>query len=200
MKLFLTSSGLNDANEKDFLKLLGCDPQGLRVAFIPTATNVEFGKKITEVILNILPDWMIQDISDLKRLGMNIEFINLEDLSEENIVSTFKPFDIIYVYGGNTFYLMKYANESGFKKYIKEIVKDKVYVGVSAGSVIAGQDIEVAQWGKGGDRNIVDIKDMSGLGLVDFCIIPHYKDQIFNEIETYPYEVRYIKDGEVIII
>ena len=41
MKLFLTSSGLSEKNEKDFLTLLGKNPKGLKVAFVPTGMNRE---------------------------------------------------------------------------------------------------------------------------------------------------------------
>jgi len=192
MKLFLTSSGLSDTNEKSFLDLLNKSPKGLRVAFVPTAMNRESEE--------VKQKYMPSDIADLEDLGMKVDLIDLEKLDEEVIVSKFKPFDIIYVYGGNTFYLMHYANKSGFTKHIEEIIKNKIYVGVSAGSVIAGSNIELAQWGKDGDRNIIGLKNMNGLKLVKFGIIPHWKGQFFEEVISYPFEVRYIKDGEAIII
>jgi dipeptidase E len=191
MKLFLTSSGLSDENEKDFLDLLSCDPKGLRVAFIPTAMNQE-SEEVKKKYISI-------DVNDLENLGMKVEFINLEKLNEENIIEIFKPFDVIYVYGGNTFYLMYHIKRSGFKKNIIEIIKNKVYFGVSAGSIVTGKDISIAGW-ENGDLNNINLKDVGGLGLVDFSILPHWDGKIPTEAEDYRYEIKYIKDGEAIVV
>lgn len=191
MKLFLTSSGLSDTNEKDFLALLGRKPKGLRVAFVPTAMN----KEPEEVKQKYIP----VDVADLEKLGMRVDFIDLEKLSEEKVISTFKPYDIIYVYGGNTFYLMEYANKSGFTKHILEIIKDKVYVGVSAGSIIAGEDISIAGW-ENGDPNDIRLVEMKGLLLAPFSVLPHWNGEIPKEAQRYKHEIKYIRDGEAVMI
>lgn len=192
MKLFLTSSGLSNENENDFLNLLGCNPKGLRVAFITTAMNPE-PKEVRE-------KYIPEDAADLEHLGMIVTYIDLENIDQDNILSVFLPFDVIYVYGGNTFYLMHYANKSGFTKYIKTIIQNKIYVGVSAGSIITGPNIEIAQWGRNSDRNIVDLKNMDGLKLQINSIMPHWNGNKYTEAQHYPFTVRYIKDGEAIII
>lgn len=191
MKLFLTSSGLSDTNEKDFLALLGRKPKGLRVAFVPTAMN----KEPEEIKQKYIP----VDVADLEKLGMRVDFIDLEKLSEEKIISTFKPYDIIYVYGGNTFYLMNYANQSGFTKHIFEIIKDKVYFGVSAGSIIAGEDISIADW-ENGDPNNIGLAEMKALSLAPFSVLPHWNGEIPKEAQGYRHEIKYIKDGEAVVI
>ncbi len=190
MKLFLTSSGLSDTNTKDFLNLLGKDPHGLKVAFIPTAMNPES----EETKEKYIP----QDVADLENLGMIVVSIDLESLTEDTIIEAFQSFDIVYVYGGNTFYLMNEVNRSGFKTHIQEIIKDKVYVGVSAGSIIAGPDISIAGWPEG-DCNDIGLKDMTGLSLVSYVIQPHWHGQISLETESCPFEVKSLKDGEAII-
>lgn len=191
MKLFLTSSGLSDANEKDFLDILGKDPKCLHVAFITTAMNPES----EEVKQKYIP----VDAKDLEDLGMIVEFIDLEKLNEEDVVETFSPFDVIYVYGGNTFYLMHFANESGFTKHIREIVHNKVYFGVSAGSIIAGENISIAGW-KGGDPNNIGLTNMKGLSLFPFSVLPHWGGNIPFGSKNYPYSVKYLKDGEVFVV
>lgn len=192
MKLFLTSSALSDKNQQDFLDLIGRDPEGLKVAFIPTAMNQES----EEVKQKYIPT----DVADLENLGFEVDFIDLENINEEKVVDVFSKYDIVYVYGGNTFYLMHFANKSGFAKHILEIIKNKIYVGVSAGSVIAGPDICVSNWGKDGDRNIIGLKDTKGLGLVPYCIIPHYNGQEYVEQKNSNLEVKFIKDEEAIVV
>ena len=191
MKLFLSSSGLSDINENDFLALLEREPKGLRVAFVPTAMS----KEPEEVKQKYIP----ADIADLEKLGMKVNFVDLEKLSEEKIISTFKPYDIIYVYGGNTFYLMDYANKSGFTKHILEIIKDKIYFGVSAGSIIAGEDVSIAGW-ENGDPNNIGLGEMKALSLAPFSVLPHWNGEIPKESQGYKHEIKYIKDGEAVVV
>ncbi len=189
MKLFLTSSGLSKENtEKRF-----------QVAYIPTATNGELGKRISEMPEEDHPLWLQNDFKSLRSLKMDIHYVNLEDLQEENVVAAFADADIIYVQGGNTFYLTHYANTSGFKKHINEIIKDKIYFGISAGSIVAGPDISIAGWGNA-DSNNVGLTNTSGLAITTFCILPHWNGQIPKEVTNYPFEVKYIKDGEAIVL
>lgn len=128
---------------------------------------------------------------------MTYEIINLEKQNPNFIVDKFKDFDIIFVDGGNTFYLMNEMNKSGFTKYVREILKDKAYVGVSAGSVVAGPDITLAGW-EPGDENNIGLVDMKGLNLVDFCIMPHWEGRDYKEAKDYAHKVVYIKDGNVV--
>lgn len=192
MKLLLTSTGLSETTGKDFLDLLGRDPKGLRVAFVPTAMRGESEESAKK--------WIPIGVEDLEKYGMHVELVELEKLNEENVVQAFALFDVIYVFGGNTFYLMQYASTSGFAGHIREIIGDKIYIGVSAGSVIAGPDIALANWGKHGDRNAVGLQDLRGLAIVPFTILPHWKGNQFKEADGYPFEVRYIKDGEGVVI
>jgi dipeptidase E len=200
MTLFLTSSGLSAENIGYLQSLIPVHTEGkvLKVAYIATATNGELGKKITEIDPEDRPTWLQEDFRKLEPLDFTVTFINLEDENEETIVPKFSGFDVVYVQGGNTFYLMHYANVSGFKKHIHEILKDKIYFGISAGSIIAGPDISLAGW-EGADKNDIGLEDMSGLSLVDFCIMPHWDGSLAQESKIYPYEIKYIKDGEYII-
>ncbi|MGD0576549.1 MAG: Type 1 glutamine amidotransferase-like domain-containing protein, partial [Candidatus Staskawiczbacteria bacterium] len=51
----------------------------------------------------------------------------------------------------------------------------KVYVGSSAGSIVAGRSIQTAEWI--GDRNTVHLKDLRGLNIVPFDIFCHYRPE-----------------------
>ena len=55
--------------------------------------------------------------------------------------------DIIFVEGGNTFYLLKAMRACNFEKIIRKLLKEgKVYIGASAGSIVAGKTIKTAGW------------------------------------------------------
>lgn len=57
---------------------------------------------------------------------------------------------------------------------------------MSAGSIIAGQDIEIAGWGMDGDENDIALSDLTGMSLTDKVIFPHYTDA--NESEVLDFE------------
>ena len=85
--------------------------------------------------------------------------------------------DIILVNGGSTFYLLLQAQRSGFIKFIKEFVADGgIYIGLSAGSIIAGPDISVSRRlnSKPFRRKLAGC---NGFGLVDFVTLPHWGEK-----------------------
>jgi len=165
MKLFLTSAGLPPETIKEFFKLLNKKPKGLKVCFITTASYGEHPKGN--------PWYVRKDRQQLLELDFKLTELDLRKENKESLKEKLKNIDIIFVEGGNTFYLLKYVRESGFDKVIKPLLKKKViYVGVSAGSIIAGLSIDSAGW-KHADRNIVNLKDLTGLKLVSFVITPH---------------------------
>jgi len=178
MKLFLTSAGLPPETTEAFLKLLGRKPEETKIFFIFTASLAEHPKGDAEYVK--------KDKQRLSDLGFKlITDIDLRSENEVSLKDKLKDFNVIFVEGGNTFYLLKYVRESGLDKVLKPFLeKGGVYLGVSAGSYIAGPDISLAQWKHADDQNIVGLKDLSGLGLVDFYISPHYipeHETILNE-------------------
>lgn len=110
-----------------------------------------------------------------------IDFVDIE----ETVAVSFDPYQIVYVCGGNTFTLMKFAREADFSNSVnKLLLRGGVYIGVSAGSVIAGPSIRIAAE-LSPDVNSVGLVDMSGMGITDTIIYPHYKDSDENQIKKF---------------
>jgi len=89
-----------------------------------------------------------------------------------------KDASLIYVDGGNTFYLQKFLNLTNFWGISEPILRSGcAYIGTSAGAIVAGQSIKTAYW-KGWDNDGVDFKwteeTLRGSGLVEYDIFPHY--------------------------
>ncbi len=168
MKLFLTSEGLPPETTREFLKLLNKKPEETRIGFIPTASFDHHPKGDAPYIK--------VDKQRLVELGFKkITEIDLRKEDEESLKGKMKALDVIFVAGGNTFYLMKYIRESGFDKLVKPFLdKGGIYLGVSAGSCVATPDFSEVQWKHLGDINSVGLKDLRGLGVVNFLISPHY--------------------------
>lgn len=95
--------------------------------------------------------------------------------------------DYFYVEAGNTFEVLSLLRERGMDKIIKDAFKNgsnKVYIGASAGAMIAGRSIEEAS---SFDRNFVNMSDYKGLCLYDGVIIPHYtKAELKQYIKNSP--------------
>ncbi len=193
-KLLLTSSGVTEDIRKDFLSILPKPPREIKVEHITTAAYGEAENPWwLEGTKNQLKDCGIQDVEDIDIKGKN-------EGELENILS-YK--DMILVNGGNTFYLSDCSKKSGFDKVPKLLDEGKVYVGVSAGSYLTCPTIEAAGW-KHADRNIVGIKDLTALGLVDFLITAHfaenYRQVIENAAKNTNYPIVALYDGQAVLV
>ena len=160
--LLLTSNGMQMKNE--IVRLLQKPAYDVNVAFITTAAkpleDLDFVKK----------DWSIMR----DEMGFNVEEVDIEGKKESEVMRLLELKDIIYVEGGNAFFLLKAMRDCNFEKVIRKLLKSgKVYIGASAGSIVAGRTIQTAEWE--GDGNIVRLKSLKGLNIVPFDIFVHYQ-------------------------
>lgn len=169
-RLFLCSSFADVANL--LIDFANEDLEGKIIAFIPTASltesirfYVKTGKKA------------------LEKVGMIVEEVEITQFSNEEISSILHKCDYIYITGGNTFFLLQELKRKGVDKIISEQVKSgKLYIGESAGAIIASPDTEYM-------KNVnfdpiekaPELEDYSSLGLVDFYTIPHYGNFPFKK-------------------
>lgn len=132
MKLLLTSGGLtNPSICKALEELVGKPAKDTKVAFIPTAANSERDDK----------EWLINDLYRIKQQGYYVDLIELTALSLDDLMKALDDKDVIFVGGGNTFYLSYWLQKSGLFKQLPELLKTKVYAGISAGSMIMGESL-----------------------------------------------------------
>lgn len=175
MKLLLTSAGItNQTIANKLIDLSGLNPEETKIGFIPTAANAEEGNK----------DWYIAQFSNLYKYGFT--WIDIVDPSAADIdwKSRLENVDVIFVSGGNTFHLLHQYRTTGFDEWLRHNLESKVYVGVSAGTIIMTPSLEVCTI-EPEDPNIPGLDDISGLGLVDFEIEPHCNDQRFTIMNDY---------------
>jgi len=189
--LLLTSAGVNVKEE--ILKILPEPANQIKLAHIITASKAEQNKSYVK-----------KETDGLAEIGFQVEEIDIEGKNESDLRKLLTDKDIIYVQGGNTFYLLKYALESGFDKLVKELIeKGVIYIGVSAGSYIACPTIEMANW-KHQDRNTVGLTDLTGLNLVPFLLSVHYKPDyapiLKKEVSNSKYPVKILTDEQAILV
>jgi dipeptidase E len=193
MKMFLTSQGLVPETTPHFLKLLG-RTAGVKVAFIPTAADYK----------RVRGGYVSNDMARLKELGFSVEEFDLRKENEKSLKKKLAGFDVVFVCGGNTYYLLKYVRESGFGKAVREFLDvGGFYVGVSAGSMIAGLNIESAAW-KHVDRNTVGLNDLMGMNLVPFVLSVHIDDSnlgmVTEQAKKASYPVIALTDRQAVIV
>jgi dipeptidase E len=160
MLIYLTSTAAKTINR--LVPFLPKPAAETRVAFIPTASD----------IYDPHP-WVEDDRTALIRLGFRVEDVDLKTCHGEVLRKRLSESDIIFVAGGNTSYLLEQAQLSGFIDIVRKLVRaGKIYVGSSAGSLLAGPDIEVDKIYEEGDSGKT-LASYEGLGLVDFVVLPH---------------------------
>ncbi|MDO8621571.1 MAG: Type 1 glutamine amidotransferase-like domain-containing protein [Candidatus Levybacteria bacterium] len=196
MKLLLTSNGIKPGFKNDFLSLLPNKPLNqISVSYIITAAFGENGAK----------SWVNIAKEDVRKLGIsNIEDLDIRGKTENELYSILSEKDVVLVNGGNTFYLLKYARESGFDQVVKQLInKGKIYIGVSAGSYLACPTIEQAHW-KHQDRKDFGVKDLKGLNLVPFLITAHFNDNfremVKEEIKVTRYPIVCLYDSQAVLV
>ena len=158
MKLVLSSEfDVSFYKTKEILKT----SKNKNVVFIPTACYGEGFEPGYE-----------EHFKPFEDIGMSVEKFDLKNKSEEQTRAVMKDAGIIYGGPGNTFYLLQYMKSSGFKDILKkELASGCIYLGSSAGSIVASPDISfIAPMD---DRSKAELSDTTGLNLVDFLFLPH---------------------------
>ncbi len=178
MKLLLTSAGLSNQSIIETLeKLLGKSAKGVKLAFIPTAANVEEGDK----------SWMIDDLNNFIKAGFEVDIVDISAVSRDIWMPRLQNSEVLFFGGGNTFHLKRWMKESGLQDELTELLKTRIYAGISAGSCVAGPTIFNSVQNLFDETYDLEIKE--GLGLVNFQIVPHLNSPYFEKIRIENLEV-----------
>ncbi|MDD2411971.1 MAG: Type 1 glutamine amidotransferase-like domain-containing protein [Bacteroidales bacterium] len=193
MKLFLTSTGLENKNisYKFAMMFLPKEPKDLSFLVVSIQDSEQDAF------------YLEKTLSEIK--NTDAVSIDVFKLGEEKFV-TDKEYDVVFVCGGNTFDYLDRTRKTGLADYLLSFSKkeESVYVGVSAGSIVAGPDISIAGWGKEGEKNNIGLKDLRGLGLIDFLIYPHYRKELKSELDDFKkttgYKIIDLQDDQAFVV
>jgi len=180
MKLLLTSSGLHNESLKGALRgMLDKPVSECNLVFISTAANARPGDKT----------WLVRDLHNTNSIGWkNFEILDVAAVGNWDkkiwwpIV---EQADVIFVGGGHSGYLSYWLQQSGLFDAMPELLKTKVYVGVSAGSMVAAQGFGVTSAALNNQSEPYEfpLQDPSvpegqisrkTFGFVDFLFRPHW--------------------------
>ncbi|MFC1701001.1 Type 1 glutamine amidotransferase-like domain-containing protein [Patescibacteria group bacterium] len=174
MKLLLTSSGItNNSIANALFELTNKKPEETTVVFIPNASNIESGDK----------DWFITDLINLKKQNFkSIEITDISAVDEKIWKPSLERADVLFFEGGNTYHLMRWLNKSGLSKLLPNLLKDKVYVGVSAGSMVTNPDLALKLSQAIYEEDMLETEELDGLNFVDFYFLPHLNSECFKKM------------------
>lgn len=170
MKLLLTSGGVSNASIREALVgLLGKPITECNALCIPTA---EWGHPMCtpasawRFVAGRMPVPMTE--IGWKSMGL-LELTALLSIGRERWVPWVRQADVLLADGGEATYLCHWMRQSGLADLLPSLA-DKVWVGISAGSMVMTPRIGryFSDW-----TPPSGVKDDRTLGLVDFSIFPH---------------------------
>jgi dipeptidase E len=173
MKLLLTSAGItNQSLAKALSSLLDKPMLDASIVFVATAANTIQDDK----------NWLEDNYNECKSLKpKSFEVVDIAESREQWEPALIKA-DIIFVGGGDTYYLMEQVRKSGLGDMLPQLLKTKVYVGISAGSSILSPSLLA-----GASRVLYDEVtsegDDEGLGIIDFHVLPHLNSEQFPNVK-----------------
>lgn len=184
MKLLLTSAGItNKSIAKALFELIGKKPEDTFISFVPTAANFGKGDK----------RWLIDDLWNLKNLKLKgIDIVDISALPQEIWLPRLEVADVLFFSGGNTSHLMFWLEKSGLAKLLPELLKARVWAGISAGSIVTNPTLALSNKDKKlYYEETTGYKSDKGLGLVDFYCRPHLNASHFPHVnEAYLREIK----------
>ncbi|MBP6942414.1 MAG: Type 1 glutamine amidotransferase-like domain-containing protein [Candidatus Buchananbacteria bacterium] len=189
-KLLLTSTGLSSENVAKVFQSFFPNPETKAVAIVTTAAEDKDQNKYSQLAKK-----------QFEEMGFaRVDFVDLET----EPAKSFSSYAVIYVCGGNTFKLLKFARTANFQLSIDDLLmRNGVYVGVSAGSIIVGPSIDIANEVEP-DANIIGLKDFTGFNIINLIIHPHYSIEVDEEIKNfekkYGVAVERLNDLQAILI
>lgn len=178
--LLLTSTGLSSPNVLN--KFLGIidGTKNKQVAIVTTAAEGKEANKYSQ-------------LANKQFVGLGFSIVDFVDL-ETDPTKNLSMYDVVYVCGGNTFKLLKFARAANFKNSVESLLKKGgVYIGVSAGSIIIGPSVEIANEVRP-DPNTVGLSDFTGFGIINTTVMPHYSSEIEEQIKIFENKYNIIID------
>jgi dipeptidase E len=168
LKLLLTSGGItNPSIDSALVELLGKPIADSHALVVPTAQwgHPMCGPASVRGLVAAEPTW--KHFSGLAWASLGVlELTALPSIGAERWLPWVREADVLLVDGGDATYLAHWMRESGLADQLPSL-PDKVWVGVSAGSMVMTPRIGnyFVEW-----RSAPDDRT---LGVVDFSIFPH---------------------------
>jgi dipeptidase E len=177
VNLLLTSSGLRNETLRDALRDMLGKPFGLaNVVVVPTASVADPGDH----------GWFLEDLNRLHGLGWReFDVLELNGLPQRMVLDRLRHADVVYVEGGNHYHLARSITGNDLAGGFLEALQSRVYVGVSAGSMIFSRNLTAHSAdiiGDVADLHVLGARTVEPpFGLFDWYLKPHLYSPHFAE-------------------
>lgn len=174
MKYLLTSAGIkNDYIAQALSEMLGKPLQESSILFIPTAANTEGEDK----------RWLIGNLKDLEKYDFkSIDILDVAAVSKDMWSKRLQENDVICVGGGNEKYLAEVFSTIGMKEVLSNLPDNKVYVGISAGSMVTGEFMPEELYPSVFPEEDFGLTIVQPMKINKLCFIPHLNSDFFKHI------------------
>lgn len=197
MKLVLYSGGLEKENrslDRSFLDLLG--KKNPVVTFIPSSSYLS-----DHEFKAFVKHYSKYKISRFIHFPVDVPFDRI--MFQEVMRS-----DVIHLAGGNTFYFLNSLRKAKLLTELRKYAeKGGILTGLSAGAILMTENIDMAAYPEfDRDENVVNLKNLSALNLLNFAFFPHFKnsaryDAVFRKYSRIKKKVIYAcPDGAGIVV
>ena len=175
MKLLLTSAGIkNDAIAQAILDLAGLSKEEIRMAYVPTAANIDSYDK----------GWSIDDMAQCRAQDYGfIDIVDFTALPKDRWMSRLESANVLFFGGGNEQYLAQKMREHGLRDELPKLLEKRLYVGVSAGSMVTGTFLSREMLKIVYPEEPMPDELEQGLGYVDFHFLPHLNSEYFTQMK-----------------
>jgi dipeptidase E len=176
MRMLLSSAGVRSGVVRDALvSLLEAPPAESSIAVVIDAMLPFPGDKGT----------MLDDLDRCRALGWKqFDVLSLFCGPRSVIESRLRSADVIFCYGGSNHWLSHAWTETGLAPLLEELLEQKVYLGLSAGSMIFSR-LHSAAVNAFDDQDEVDMLELPAVGpalpLFDWFVMPHLGASYFPE-------------------
>lgn len=163
---------------------------GMKIAFVPTAAEVEKGDK----------SWLDDDRKALVDVGFDVFDFSFKNTTLNEVKKALDEVQFIMISGGNTYYLLQEIQKSGAMNYLQNRVETGMtYMGCSAGSIVAGPSLSLI--GDLDNRNDApELQSDQGLRLTDVIVFPHWGSEFFEKRYEKCMQNCYTKGNKVVLL
>jgi dipeptidase E len=118
--------------------------------------------------------WHYKNRATLEENGFVCKDYDIAGKTESDLKRDLAKYQVMYVEGGNPFYMLQQAQKNNFAQYVEDRIKSGlIYISESAGSVVASADI-AANARPGKSAGDYELSSTRGFNLVNFAILPHW--------------------------
>lgn len=128
--------------------------------------------------------WLYENRTMIMAHGFMVERVDLRHYPKTRTASLrehLKQYDVIWLGGGNTYYLRWILQDTGADQVIVNLARQgKIYGGASAGAIMAGptlQHFETADDPREAPEHLIN-----GLGLTKTVVVPHWASADYGKI------------------